>query len=47
MTNTLEKNKDEWCNPDFLMKLQKNPKLLKAFTNPTYMQALKEVGENP
>jgi hypothetical protein len=37
MTNTLEKNKDEWCNPDFLMKLQKNPKLLKAFTNPTYM----------
>ena len=34
LTNTLEKNKDDWCNADFLLKLQKNPRLLKAFTNP-------------
>lgn len=28
MTNTLEKNKDEWANAEFFEKLAKNPRLL-------------------
>ena len=34
-------------NPEFFAKLAKNPKLLKAFQNPQYMQALQEMGKDP
>jgi hypothetical protein len=47
MTNTLEKNKDEWANAAFFEKLAKSPRLMQAFTNPEYSQVMKEVGENP
>ena len=36
----LEQSKDQWMTPEFFEKLAKNPKLLKAFQNPEYMQAL-------
>ena len=45
MTSKLEANKGDWLTPEFFAKLQSNPKLLKAFTNPVYMGALKEMGE--
>ena len=47
MTSKLEANKGDWLTPEFFAKLQSNPKLLKAFTNPVYMGALKEMGEDP
>ena len=47
MTSKLEANKGDWLTPEFFAKLQSNPKLLKAFTNPQYMAALKEMGEDP
>ena len=31
MSNTLEKNKDDWMTPEFFSKLAQNPKMLKAF----------------
>jgi len=34
MTNTLEKNKNDWLTPEFMLKLQQNPRLLAAFTDP-------------
>ena len=34
MTNTLQKNKNDWLTPEFMAKLQKNPRLLAAFTDP-------------
>ncbi len=33
--------------PEFFMKLQANPKLLAAFSDPQKMAAMKEFGENP
>ncbi|CDW86300.1 UNKNOWN [Stylonychia lemnae] len=47
MSSTLLKKKDEWMNADFFQKLQQNPLLLKAFTNPQYMAAMSEFGQNP
>lgn len=47
MTSKLEANKNDWLTPEFFAKLQSNPKLLKAFTNPVFAGALKEMGEDP
>ena len=33
--------------PEFFQKIAQNPKLLKAFQNPEYMQALQEMGKDP
>ena len=44
MTSTLLKNKNEWLTPDFMTKLASNPMLIKAFSNPQYMQAFTEFG---
>ena len=40
MTNTLEKNKNDWLTPEFMAKLQKNPRLLAAFADPKCMQVM-------
>jgi hypothetical protein len=34
MTNTLEKNKNDWLTPEFMLKLQQRPKLMAAFADP-------------
>ena len=45
--NFLETSKDKWLTPEFLEKLAKNPKLLKAFQDPEYMQVMSEMGKDP
>jgi arsenate reductase-like glutaredoxin family protein len=47
MAANLTKNKDEWLTPEFFAKLAQNPKLLKAFQDPTAMAAMSEFGQNP
>lgn len=34
MATKLNQNKEEWLNEEFFAKMAKNPKLLKAFTDP-------------
>ena len=46
MQSQLLKNKDEWLNQDFFAKLQQNPKLLKAFTDPRYSAIISEFGKD-
>ena len=43
----LEGSKDKWLTPEFMEKLAKNPKLLKAFSDPQYMQVMSEMGKDP
>ena len=47
MTSPLLEKKNEWMNEDFFKKLASNPTLLAGFTNPKYMAALQEFGQNP
>eukprot|EP01016_Furgasonia_blochmanni_P053983 TRINITY_DN8823_c0_g2_i2.p1 TRINITY_DN8823_c0_g2~~TRINITY_DN8823_c0_g2_i2.p1 ORF type:complete len:159 (-),score=18.98 TRINITY_DN8823_c0_g2_i2:91-567(-) len=39
--------KDKWMNEDLLKKVSENPKLLKLFSNPEYMQAITMMQHNP
>lgn len=47
MNTNYETAKKDWLTPEFFEKIAKNPKLLKAFQNPQFMQIFDEFGKNP
>eukprot|EP00041_Stephanoeca_diplocostata_P013191 m.230233 g.230233 ORF g.230233 m.230233 type:complete len:259 (+) comp19254_c1_seq16:732-1508(+) len=43
----MQENKDQWCTPDLLEKISKQPHLMKMMSNPQFATALTEFEKNP